>query len=267
MTTVAALLTATTLPRSEARALLAHVLDVPREQLIAHPELSVSAAVGAQFMQLAARRERGEPIAYLIGRQEFFSRSFAVSTDVLIPRPETELLVELVLQRLRTEPASRILDLGTGSGCIAITLALQRTDAQVVAVDRSAAALALAQSNAKRLGARVEFHCSDWYAQIVERFDAIVANPPYVAAGDSHLTSLRYEPYDALAAGPDGRSDLRTIVAGAHAHLNANGWLAVEHGYDQGEAVRELFRAAGFSAIETHRDAAGLERVCVGTAP
>lgn len=266
MTTIAALLTATTLPRSEARALLAHALAVSRERLIAYPELPVPAEVCAQFAQLAARRERGEPIAYLIGRQEFFSRTFAVSPAVLIPRPETELLVELALQRLRAQPASRILDLGTGSGCIAITLALKRTDAEVVAVDRSVAALALARDNAAHLGARVEFRRSNWYAQIAERFDVIVANPPYVAAGDSHLTALRHEPVDALAAGPDGLADLRTIVAGAQAHLHANGWLAVEHGYDQGEAVRELFRAAGFAANETHRDAAGLERVCVGTA-
>lgn len=265
--TVGALLAASQLPAREARALLAHALGVRREWLIAHPEAEVSEPQRAAFAALAARRARGEPLAYLLGAQEFYGREFAVSPAVLIPRPETELLVDAALDALRGVVAPRVLDLGTGSGCIAITLALERADAAVTAVDRSPAALAVARANAARLGARVTLVESDWYANVQGRFDAIVANPPYVAAGDPHLPALRDEPRHALTDQADGLSYLRAIAAGAPAHLQPGAPLLVEHGYDQGAAVRALFEGAGFGAVRTLRDAAGLERVCVGLLP
>lgn len=267
MTSAGALLAGSGLARAEARRLLACALDVPIEALIAHPEQGVDAAAAARFTQLAARRRAGEPIAYLVGRREFYGRPFAVAPGVLIPRPETELLVELAVVQLRALPAPRVLDLGTGSGCIAITLALECRAAQVVAAERSAAALAVARRNAQALGASVEFVASDWYEAVAGDFEVIVANPPYVADGDPHLPDLRHEPRAALVAGADGLAELRRIVAGAPARLRAGGWLAVEHGHDQGAAVRTLFADAGFVAIETHRDAAGIERVCSGRHP
>jgi release factor glutamine methyltransferase len=186
---------------------------------------------------------------------------------VLVPRPETELLVELALARLRSRSAPRVLDLGTGSGCIAVTLALECPQADVVAVDRSADALAVAQANARRLGATVEFAQGDWYQAVDGRFDLVVANPPYVAAADPHLRELRHEPQHALVAGADGLADLRRIVAWAPAHLNFGGSLAVEHGHDQAASLRELLAQAGFVDVETHRDLAGIERVCTGALP
>lgn len=265
MTSAATLLAGSELSRSEARLLLAEALGLPIEALIAHPQRTVEDASARRFADLCARRVQGEPIAYLIGEKEFYGRSFTVSPAVLVPRPETELLVQVALQRLRAESAQRVLDLGTGSGCIAITLALECPAATVVAIDRSAAALAVASANARRLGARVEFLPGDWYEDLVGRFDLIVANPPYVAAADPHLAELRHEPQHALVAGADGMADLRRIVAGAPARLTSGGSLAVEHGHDQGASVHQLFARAGFVDIETHRDLAGIERVCVGT--
>jgi release factor glutamine methyltransferase len=255
------------LSRAEARVLLAFVLRKPIEALIARPQQAVADVAATQFARLAARRRLGEPIAYLVGAKEFYGRTFAVAPAVLIPRPETERLVELALDRVRRMSAPRVLDLGTGSGCIAITLALECHAARVVAVERSADALAVARRNAQCLGAAVEFVGSDWYANVEGIFDLIVANPPYVAAGDVHLPALHHEPPGALAAGPDGLADLRRIIAGGSAHLRPGGWLAVEHGHDQGLAVRDLFAAAAFVDIETHRDAAGIDRVCIGTRP
>lgn len=267
MSSVAELLAGCALPRAEARLLLAAALGAPVESLVARPERPVDGAAAARFALLAARRAGGEPVAYLLGDREFYGRRFAVSPAVLVPRPETELLVELALARLRARPASRVLDLGTGSGCIAVTLALEYPQAEVVAVDRSADALEVARSNAQRLGARVEFALGDWYAAVGGGFDLVVANPPYVAAADAHLADLRHEPRHALAAGDDGLADLRRIVAAAPAYLNGGGWLAVEHGHDQGAAVRALFAQAGFAGVETHRDLAGIERVCAGALP
>ena len=265
MTSVAALLAGCGLSRLESRLLLAHVLGTPTETLIAHPELAVDDAAAARFGDLAARRAQGEPIAYLLGEKEFYGRPFRVSPAVLIPRPETELLAQLALDRLRELRAPRVLDLGTGSGCLAVTLALECPTVTVTAADRSVEALAVARANAERLGARVECVRSDWFEGIEGVFDAIVANPPYVATGDCHLPALRHEPRSALVAGADGLDELRRIVAGAPAHLSPGGWLAVEHGYDQGPAVRELFLRAGFNDAQTHRDFAGVERACSGT--
>lgn len=264
MTTAAELLAASALPRAEARLLLAAATGSTVEGLVARPEQFVDAAAAGRFGVLADRRLRGEPIAYLLGAKEFYGRRFEVSAAVLVPRPETELLVELALARLRPLPAPRLLDLGTGSGCIAVTLALECPAARVHAIDRSAEATAVARRNASLLGARVEFAVGDWLAGVDGRFDLIVANPPYVAADDPHLAALAHEPRQALAAGADGLDDLRRIVAGAPEHLVAGGWLVVEHGCDQGAAVRDLFARAGFTAIETVRDLAGLERACAG---
>ncbi len=264
MTTVTDLLAGSSLPRAEARLLLAFALGVPVEALVARPERDVDATTVERFRALCLRRAAEEPIAYLRGAKEFHGRTFRVSPAVLVPRPETELLVELALSLVAGRPAPRLLDLGTGSGCVAITLALERPAARVVAVDRSADALAVARDNARTLGAGVEFVASDWFGDVSGRFDLIVANPPYVADADPHLGALAHEPRSALAAGSDGLDDLRRIVAGAPAHLVPGGWLAVEHGHDQGEAVRRLFAAAGFVDVGTHRDLAGIERVCAG---
>ncbi|MGZ8253426.1 MAG: peptide chain release factor N(5)-glutamine methyltransferase [Burkholderiaceae bacterium] len=263
--TVAALLAASALPLLEARALLAHRLQVARERLIAHPELAVDDNDAHAFMDLASRRAVGEPLAYLLGEKEFYGRSFTVSPDVLVPRPETELLVELALDKMRPIEQPRVLDLGTGSGCVAVTLALECAGAQVTATDASPAALQVARGNANRLGATVAFRLGDWYGALPVggAFDVIVANPPYVAPGDPHLHALRFEPMQALTAGQNGLACLHTIVGGAAVRLAPAGWLLVEHGYDQAAAVRALFASGGLSA-RTRTDGAGHPRVTLG---
>jgi release factor glutamine methyltransferase len=262
--TVGGVLASARLPLAEGRSLLAHVLRLPRERLIAFPEAAVMPGDRAAFAGLAARRRAGEPMAYLLGEQEFYGLPFEVGPEVLIPRPATETLVDALLQHLQGRRAPRVLDLGTGSGCIAVAIARARPDAQVLAVDASAGALAIARRNAARHGAVMSFRQSDWYAQVVEAFDAVVANPPYVREDDPHLDGLRFEPRCALASGPDGLRDLRTIVDGAAAHLSPGGVLMVEHGYDQAADVRGRFRAAGFVGVVTRRDLQGHERVCIG---
>lgn len=272
------------LPLSEARLLLAHVLGRPVAWLLAHDDEAPGEAARKDFLALAARREAGEPLAYLLGWREFYGREFAVSPAVLIPRPETELLVELALAELRNLqkiPAGdlrnkqsagagstpKILDLGTGSGCLAVTLALECPQAQVTAVDASLEALAVAQDNARRLGVQVRFVCSDWFAALEdERFDLIVGNPPYIAAADPHLGQgdLRHEPRSALASGEDGLAAITRIIRETPAHLQPGGHLWLEHGFDQAAAVRALLTAAGFDAIAQHRDLAGIVRVSGG---
>lgn len=268
-TTVAELLATSRLPLFEARALLAHRLRVPRERLIAHPDDAVGRDEVAAFGDLVRRRASGEPLAYLLGEKEFYGRSFRVTPDVLVPRPETELLVDLALARMRGLMRPRVLDLGTGSGCIAVTLALECPAAMVTAVEAWPAALEVAEDNARRLGATVEFHAGDWYQALLagSLFDLIVANPPYVAADDPHLEALRFEPQQALTDGRDGVSCLEAIVLGAPSHLAPGGWLLVEHGYDQAARAGALFARAGMTAAETVSDAAGLPRVTLGRAP
>jgi release factor glutamine methyltransferase len=257
------------IPLREARRLLQHVLNCPHAALAAHPEWALTLEDEAEFRDLVARRAAGEPIAYLTGSCEFYGRRFAVTPDVLIPRPETEMLVDLALLELQRSPGARVLDLGTGSGVLAVTLALEAPSARMTAVDASAAALDVAQANARALGVPVRFLHGGWYAPLGgERFDLIVANPPYVAAADPHLGQgdLRFEPRAALADGSaDGLASLREIVAGAPAHLEPGGWLAVEHGHDQGEAVAALFRAAGFVRVASLADLAGIPRAVHGT--
>ena len=273
MSTIAAALAAARpkLAAGEARLLLGHVLNKSTAWLIAHDDEALDEDALLRFASLVARRAGGEPVAYLVGQREFFGRAFAVSAAVLIPRPETELLVELALAKVgdgdTAAQATRVLDLGTGSGCIAITLALEQAALQVTAIDASAAALAVAKTNAERLGATLRLLRSDWFAALAgEQFDLIVANPPYIAAADSHLAAgdLRHEPAAALASGADGLADLRRIIAEAPPHLAPGGRLLLEHGYDQAEAVRDLLEQAGLIDIEQHHDLAGIVRVSGG---
>ena len=273
MTTVAAALVAARakLPAGEARLLLGHVLQQSAAWLLAHDDQVLDEDELLAFASLVARRAGGEPVAYLVGFREFFGREFEVSSAVLIPRPETELLIEIALAKvgvgITATSAARILDLGTGSGCLAVTLALEIPQAQLAAVDASAAALLIARKNAERLGAHVRFLQSDWFSALGgERFELIVANPPYIAAADPHLAAgdLRHEPAAALASGADGLDAIRRILAAAPAHLACGGWLWIEHGYDQAEAVRELLAAAGLADIEQRHDLAGIIRASGG---
>lgn len=253
--------------RLEARLLAAIAWSVTPAWLIAHDRDLPTPEQAAQYTALLARRLTGEPVAYLTGTREFYGREFQVTPAVLIPRPDTELLVECALARLPPEAAMSVLDLGTGSGCIAVTLALERPCARVTAVDRSADALAIARSNARALGAAVEFLASDWFAALGgRRFDLIVSNPPYVAVGDPHLRrgDVRFEPATALASGHDGLDDLRRLVASARDHLAPHGSLLLEHGYDQADAVRALLQASGFDQAQSWKDLAGIERVSGG---
>lgn len=257
--------------RSEAEILLAHVLARPRGWLFAWPEHEPTADQRAAYVQLIDARWRGEPIAYLTGRRGFWTLELDVTPAVLIPRPETELLVELALARLPLDREVRVADLGTGSGAIALALASERPQARVLATDASEAALEVARGNARRLDLRnVEFAQGDWCVALGgAMFDLIVSNPPYIVSGDPHLAQgdLRFEPPDALASGRDGLDAIRTIIAQAPTHLRAGGWVLLEHGYDQAAAVRNLFAGCGFESIDSARDAAGHERVSFGRHP
>ncbi|MEX3898167.1 peptide chain release factor N(5)-glutamine methyltransferase [Paraburkholderia sp. BR10954] len=272
--TADALLRASPLPPLEARILLTHVLGWRRTQLITRGAEPLERASVERYRALEARRMAGEPVAQLVGAREFFGLEFEVTPHVLIPRPETELLVETALAAIETRPRPRVLDLGTGTGAIAVAIASMRPDAQVWALDRSADALAVAAVNgarlldAKRPGGAVTFLHSDWYASLdaAPRFDAIVSNPPYIASGDPHLAEgdLRFEPRGALTDEADGLSAIRAIVAGAPERLAADGALWIEHGYDQAEAVRALLSAGGFAEVRSERDLAGIERISGG---
>ncbi len=255
----------------DARALLQHVLKTTRAHLAAHPERVLTSSEQQQFCAGIARRKNGEPVAYIVGEREFFGLGFIVSPAVLIPRPETELLVEQALMRIPEHRRVHVLDLGTGSGAIAITLAKHRPRAQITAIDASKDALKIAAANAQRLlgnqASTVELLQSDWYDSVPDaRYDLILANPPYIADDDPHLAQgdLRFEPRQALAAGPHGLSALAHIVQNAAPHLAPGGWLILEHGYDQREACAEFLQIAGFVNVATHRDLAGIARVSVG---
>ncbi|HQR52532.1 MAG TPA: peptide chain release factor N(5)-glutamine methyltransferase [Burkholderiales bacterium] len=251
----------------EAQGLLAAAACLSRAQIAARQGDRLDGPVRRAYADLVERRSRGEPYAYLVGRREFHGLDFRVTPAVLIPRPETEILVDAVLARIGPDQDARILDLGTGSGAIAITLARLRPRAEVSATDSSAAALGVARANALSLAARMRFVESDWYAGLGrERFDVIVSNPPYVAAGDPHLDrgDLRFEPRAALVGGADGLDCLRALVGGAARHLTPGGALFFEHGHDQAAACRELLEVAGFQSISTIRDLAGIERVTCG---
>jgi release factor glutamine methyltransferase len=252
----------------DAQVLLAHVLGRSRTWLIAHADDALMPQDAAAFAALALRRRQGEPVAYLTGTREFFGLTLTVSPAVLIPRPETETLVEVALARVALNGSPRVLDLGTGSGAIALAIARERPQARVYACDACTEAVRVAHANAQRLGlSNLRFFVADWYAGVPELpFDVIVANPPYIAAGDPHLDAgdLRFEPAAALTPGGDGLAALRAIVAGAPARLVPGGLLAVENGFDQAGPVRALFGDAGFLAIVTHADLAGHARVTRG---
>lgn len=256
----------------DAQVVLAHVLAKDRAWLVAHADDPLTGEQAATFFALSKRRRDGEPVAYLTGVREFWGMPLRVSPVVLIPRPETETLVELALTRMPVDVDLRVLDLGTGSGAIALALVHERPRARVLATDVSTDALAVASENARRLGiANVDFAQSDWYADLPTAwrdtaFDLIASNPPYVAMHDPHLADgdVRFEPAQALASGVDGLSAIRRIVDGARAHLAPGGTLVVEHGFDQSERVRGLCATAGFSEIITAKDLAGIPRVVAG---
>ncbi len=261
-------LAATAIDRVDAEWLLAHALGRPRSWLLAHAGDPLPAAAAECFAALQARREAGEPVAYLTGTQGFWTLELDVSPATLIPRPETELLVERALARIAPGATARIADLGTGSGAIALAIAKERPRATVVATDASTAALDVARGNAVRNRiANVEFRAGDWFAPLAgERFDLIASNPPYIAVGDPHLDAgdLRFEPPSALSSGSDGFDAIRRIVGDAPAHLHAGGWLLLEHGWEQGATVRALLVEAGFVEIDTARDLEDRDRVTLG---
>lgn len=254
---------------AEAELLLAHLLRKPRSWLFAHADELLDPPLSAEFSGLLARREAGEPVAYLTGRRGFWSLDLQVTPDTLIPRPETELLVELALARLPAATPVRVADLGTGSGAIALAIAHERPKATVVATDASAAALAVASRNARNLRLKhVDLRQGEWMAPLGEEcFDLIASNPPYIAEHDAHLDALRHEPRAALTAGADGLDDIRTIAAQAPVHLLPGGWLLLEHGFDQGDTVRRLLLAAGLADVATHQDLEARDRVTLGRLP
>ena len=257
---------------TDSRLLLLHALGQPRAGrawLLAHDTDMVSEAVNTSLQGYVARRLAGEPVAYIVGHKEFYGLNLQVNSDVLVPRPDTETLVDWALDVLEPTPDARVVDLGTGSGAIALALKATRPALQVEAVDYSHAALAVAQANAQRLGLAATFSQGSWLSGTQGVFQAIVSNPPYIREDDEHLPALRFEPRQALTAGNDGLEDIRTIIDQAKTRLQTGGWLLLEHGYDQAADVRALLEAAGFANVQSRQDLAGIERCSGGqwTAP
>jgi release factor glutamine methyltransferase len=261
------------LDRLDAQLLLLHVLGRPdsdRGWLLAHDGDRLTGEIADRFRALCLRRAAGEPLAYIAGRKEFYGLQLQVDARVLVPRPDTETLVDWTLETLSLPgmPAgARVLDLGTGSGAIALALKTTRPALELTAVDASAGALAVARGNADRLGVAVHFIEGSWLGNVSGDFHLIASNPPYVAQDDEHLAALVHEPLGALAAGPDGLDDIRSIIAQAPAHLHPQGWLLLEHGYDQAAAVRGLLLAQGFEHIQSRADLAGIARCSGGCWP
>ncbi len=251
--------------RADAALLLGEALGASRAWLVAHDDAEVGAGQRLRFEAMVARRRDGEPVALILGRQDFWSLSLDLGPSTLVPRPDTERLVELALARLPRAMAADVLDLGTGSGAIALAIRSERPDARVTATDASGAALAVARGNAVRLGLDLRFLHGDWFAPVRgERFDLVLSNPPYLADDDPHLPSLRHEPRDALVSGPFGLDAIKAICADAPACLRTRGWLLLEHGNTQAAQVRGLLHAAAFAAIETWQDIEGRDRVSGG---
>ena len=258
------------LERIDAQLLLLHALgraDAGRAWLLAHNSDALPDGVHTRFITLCQRRAAGEPVAYLRGCKEFYGLTLHIDARVLDPRPDTETLVDWALEVLAPLPTPRVLDLGTGSGAIALALQHQRPTAHVSAIDASADALAVAQANAKRLGLAVQFAPGNWLHGVAGPFDAIVSNPPYIAAADPHLAALRHEPLQALASGADGLDDIRTIIAQAPARLRPGGWLLLEHGWDQAQAVQALLHAGGWTQVQSRKDLGGIARCSGGQWP
>jgi release factor glutamine methyltransferase len=261
---LAAAASAAGLERLDAQLLLLHALgraESDRAWLLAHDVDDLPEVARIAFATACERRAGGEPVAYIVGHKEFFGLDLQVDARVLVPRPDTETLVEWALELAGDRP--RVIDLGTGSGAIALAIKHRRPAGTVEAVDASFEALEVAVANAKRLSLDIEFRQASWLSGTQSRYDLVVANPPYVASGDAHLAALKYEPAQALASGPDGLRDIRAIVAQASSHLRRNGWLLLEHGWDQASAVRRLLESAGFATVTSRRDLAGIER-CSG---
>ncbi len=250
--------------RLDANMMLMALLKQGRSWLLAHDQDALPASIIQTFEHWVTRRAQGEPLAYLLGDKEFFGLNLAVNPDVLIPRPDTEILVEWALDLVPPDQAWRVLDLGTGSGAIALAIQHQRPKAEVVAVDASAGALSTAQQNAKQLQLPVQFLHGSWLTPVAgQQFDLIVSNPPYIAEGDPHLTALTHEPITALTAGPDGLDDIRQIIRDAKSNLKPGGWLLLEHGYDQADAVSQLLTQAGYAQVQTRKDL-GEQNRCTG---
>ncbi|MBH9552469.1 peptide chain release factor N(5)-glutamine methyltransferase [Inhella gelatinilytica] len=255
-------------PRLDAQLLLGHLLGRPREWLIAHDTDLLSPEQAQAFGKLCAQRADDVPLAYLVGHKEFHGLRLAVSPATLVPRPDTEALVEWALEPLGVPPTGAVLDLGTGSGCIALALKSSRPTWTLTAIDQSADAIHQARANGAHLGLPVEWLTGSWFEPVLgRRFDLILSNPPYIAEADPHLEALRHEPQSALTSGLDGLDDLRSLVAQAPHHLNPGGWLLLEHGHDQAEAVAELLRQAGFHDIQHRTDLSGIRRCTGGRGP
>lgn len=253
----------------EAEVLLCHLLKISRAQLYTWPERELTEQQAKAFFDLVSQRQQGQPIAYLTGQREFWGLELQVNSNTLIPRADTETLVDIALQKtaLYSHPKLTLLDLGTGSGAIALALASELPQAEIHAIDYSNAALATAQSNAQQLNLAIQFHQGSWFDPVKDlKFDIIVSNPPYIESADPHLSQgdLRFEPSQALASGADGLDDLRVIISQAASHLNSQGWLMVEHGYNQALSVADLFKQSGYQAIELITDLAGQPRVTIG---
>jgi release factor glutamine methyltransferase len=258
--------------RLDAHMVLAWILGRPRSWLVAHDDAALDRAQADTLRAAFARRAAGEPLAYVIGTKEFHGLTLQVDRAVLVPRPDTELLVdwalELLAGPLAARPRPRVADLGTGSGAIALAVKQAHPAASLVATDASAAALDVARANAARLGLELAFASGSWWGALrAQHFDLVLSNPPYIAEGDPHLPALRHEPISALTSGGDGLDALREIIAGAGERLESGGWLLLEHGHDQGAAVRERLETAGFEAVTTRRDLAGVERCTGGRQP
>ena len=261
------------LARLELEVALCHALDCSRAHLLSHPEQQLTCAELKQLSHWAHQLRNHMPLAYLTGEQEFWGLSLSIDARVLVPRPDTEILVECALERLPDAPAStqaralQALDLGTGSGAIALAIAQERRDVDIHACDISAECLAVAEANSRALGLPISLRLSDWFERIDQRFHVIVANPPYIDSADPHLSQLQAEPRAALVAPNHGLADLQAIIERAPAHLHRDGWLLLEHGYDQGMATRELLTNRGFEQVGTRRDLGGNERVSWGQLP
>ena len=254
-------------PKLDAEVLLAHILNKDRIYLLTWPEQALGSEQLTDFFDLIQQRQNGTPVAHLTGHSEFWSLPLNVNQHTLIPRPETELLVEAALERIPPEANWNIVDLGTGSGAIALAISSERPSCTVHAVERSSAALQQARANAEQLDLQVQFHQGSWFEPLADmRFELVVSNPPYIPEQDPHLSQgdVRFEPDTALSSGKDGLDDIRHICQTAQQYLKPGGWLLLEHGYDQGESVAEILRAEGYSRVETLKDLAGQPRIALG---